>query len=251
MKPVTFGEFESRIGGVTYFPHGKFVLHRTPAKLVSFAWSKPHRIMGLAIPREGSWLVTPHVHGFVGTLIEQGEQKEPPFELEKPDLCIGADSFAISAKSLRCSGKIEHRWTFESLSTGDVVMREKLVAVQPVTLKRAETGTIGIGRELGSDEVVLASTQGVQVLDGLSDAPDRTLEFPDGWVKVGGRFTYHWTGKGTLCYFERNQLARVHGAPGGYGRIEDRLCIRHIDGPRQFAPGETIAAGELRVRMLR
>jgi len=251
VKPVSGAEFDRRITGVSYFPHGKFVLHRTPTKLVSFAWAKPYRIMGLAIPREGSWLVTPHVRGFTGELVEEGESKEPPFELKTLDKKIRDDSFTISATALRCGGKVEHCWTFESSPNNDVVMRQKLVAIEPVTLKQAETGTIGIGRELGSDEVKLESAQGVKTLSGLADAADETVVFADGQVKVGGRFAYHWTGTGTICYFKHNRTVKVRGgAPGGYGRIEDRLCVRHIEEPRKFAAGEIIAEGELRIRML-
>lgn len=250
VKPLSRDEFERRISGVSYFPHGKFVLHRTPTKLVSFAWSKPYRIMGLVIPREGSWLVTPHVRGIVGELIEDGKSKEPPFELKTLDKKIRDDSFTIFAKVLRCGGKVEHSWTFESSPNNDVVMRQKLVAIKPIILKQAEIGTIGIGRELSSDEVKLESTQGVKILGGLTDAADETTMFPDGQVTVGSRFTYHWTGTGTLCYFKRNRAARVHGgAPGGYGRIEDRLCVCCIDGPRKFMAGEIIAEGELRISM--
>jgi len=250
VKPVSVDEFDRRITGVSYFPDGKFVLHRTPMKLVSFAWSKPHRIMGLAIPREGSWLVTPHLQGFTGQLVEEGQSKEPPFDLQTLDRDIRGDSFTISAKALRCGGKVEHRWTFQSLPNEEVVMREKLVALKPITLQQAETGTMGIGRELGSDEVKLESKRGIQVVRGLSDAADRTFEFPEGMLKVGDRFIYEWNGTGTICYFKPNTVSKVGGAPGGYGQIEDRLCVRHIEKRRGFAAGETIAEGELRARML-
>jgi len=250
VTPVSRAEFERGISGVRYFPDGKFVLHRTPDKLVSFAWSKPYRIMGLAIPREGSWLVTPHVRGFVGELIEEGETREQPFDLKSLDRHIRPDSFSVSGRGLRCAGKVEHTWTFESLPNEDVVMRQKLVAIRPVTLKQAETGTIGIGRELGSNEVRLESNQRVKTVGGLSDNSNRTLTFTSGSVKVGNRFVYEWRGTGTICYFRSQEAAKVNGAPGGYGHIEDRLCVRHVERRYRFSAGETIAEGELRVRML-
>ena len=250
IAPTSQEEFERRIAGVGYFPHGKFVLHRTPEKLVSFAWSKPHRVMGLAIPREGSWLVTPHVHGFTGVVREEGKPAGQRIDIKELTKDLRDDSFAISVKALRCDAKIEHQWTFESLPGRDVVMRQKMVALKPITLAGVETGTIGVGRELGSDQVRLRSTEGIQTVSGLSETADRTFEFPDGQVAVGDRFTYNWKGTGTVCYFKHNQVARVYGAPGGYGRIEDRLAIRHVDRPTEFAAGETIAEGELRVRML-
>jgi len=122
--------------------------------------------------------------------------------------------------------------------------------VKPIVLNMAQTGTVGIGRELGSDEITLRSEQGVQTIGSLHDALDKTLDFPNGWVTVGGRFTYRWSGTGTVSYFRRDEPARVHGAPGGYGHVEDRLYVRHVEGPREFAAGETIAEGELRVLML-
>ena len=150
LEPVDSADFERRISGVSYFPHGKFLLHRTPNKLVSFAWNKPYRIMGLAIPREGSWLVTPHVRGFTGTIIEEGTDKEPPWQLEDLDFEQNDDSFVVTGRALRCQGKVTYTWTFESRPNDEIVFSQKLVAAKPVTLVRADTGTIGIGREFGS-----------------------------------------------------------------------------------------------------
>jgi hypothetical protein len=250
VRPVSADEFERRIGGVTYFPDGKFLLHRTRAKLVSFAWSKPYRVMGLAIPREGSWLVTPHVRGFVGVVLEEGADRETPMKLTRLDRESAEDSFTVSATALRCGAKVEHQWTFESPANAEVVMREKLIAAQPLRLAVAETGTVGIGRELGSAQVALRSAQGMRAVGGPRGAAEETLEFPGGWVEVGGRFAYHWAGTGTICYRRHAQPRTVHGAPGGYGHIEDELYVRHLGGPRQFAAGETIAEGELRILML-
>jgi len=250
VTPVSRNEFERRITGVSYFPHGKFLLHRTPEKLVSFAWCKPYRVMGLIIPREGSWLVTPHVRGLTGTVREQGKRGRRLFEIQKLDKQVSDDSFSVSVMALRCDGKVEHHWTFQSLSGRDVVMRETLQAIKPVVLQQAETGTIGIGRELGSDQITLKSAQGTKTIGGLGRAADETIEFPGGRVSVHGRFVYEWKGSGTACYFKRSKAARVHGAPGGYGRIEDRLTVRHIQGPHRFRAGETIAEGELRIRVL-
>jgi hypothetical protein len=250
VTPLSRDQFERRITGISYFPHGQFLLHRTPEKLVSFAWGKPYRVMGLAIPREGSWLVTPHVRGFTGIVREQGKRAEPPFDLKKLEKKTGNDSFTVALRALRCDGKVEHCWTFESPPGGDVVMREKLIAIRPVILAQVETGTIGVGRELGSDRITLRSAEGARTIGGLSDAADKTFEFPDGRLIVGDRFEYRWKGTGTLCYFNRSKVAKVYGATGGYGRIEDRVAVRHIDGPRRFAAGETIADGELRIHML-
>jgi hypothetical protein len=205
--------------------------------------------MGLAMPRNGSWLVTPHVRGFIGVLIEQGQTKEPPLDVETLDITTRSDSFAVHGKALRCGGKIRHHWTFESLPDHDVVFSERLVAVRQVTLARAETGTMGIGREFGSDEITLQS-QGIQRrFDRRAGAEDELVDFPAGRLVVDGRFTYQWSGQGTVSYRRRSRPARVRGAPGGYGQIEDQLCVRHIQHPASFSPGQVIAEGRLRVCM--
>jgi hypothetical protein len=250
VTPATRDEYERRIAGVSYFPQGKFLLHRTPDKLVSFAWSKPHRVMGLVIPREGSWLVTPHVNGFTGIVREQGRPELQIFEIKKLDRQLGDGSFTVAITALRCGGKVEHQWTFESLPGRDVVMRETLRALEPVVLEQVETGTMGIGRELGSDSITLKSAQGTRTIGGPSGGDDAVLAFPDGRVTVGDRFEYNWKGTGTVCLVRRNRAARVHGAPGGYGRIEDRLSVHHIEAPQDFETGEIIGEGELRVRVV-
>ncbi|NLS95909.1 MAG: discoidin domain-containing protein [Planctomycetaceae bacterium] len=250
VKPVSTDEFERRISGVSYFPDGKFLLHRTPNKLVSFAWSKPYRIMGLAIPREGSWLVTPNAHGFTGTILEEGTSKEPPWELEDLDFTQNDDSFIVRGRALRCQGKVRYSWTFHSLPEDEVVVSQKLVAVQPVTLARVETGTVGIGRDLGREEIRLQWDSQEQTLGGPDAGEDRLLQFTGSSLTVDERFEYEWSGQGVVCYLKRGRPARVHGAPGGYGHIEDELHVGHLDKPQAFDCGQTIAEGILRVRML-
>jgi len=250
VEPSGWEALERRISGASYFPEGKFLLHRTPEKLVSFAWSKPHRVMGLVLPREGSWLVTPHVHGLTGMLREQGKRADNRIKIEDLKMDVRKNAFTITVTALRCGGRVEHRWTLDSPPGPEATFQHKMVARQPVTLEHVETGTIGIGRELGTDQVTVHSPEGTWTLGGLADAVDKTLEFPGGRATVGRRLECAWRGTGTLCYFKRSQPARVHGAPGGYGRIEDRLAIRHVEGPQTFAPGQTIAEGTLHIRML-
>jgi hypothetical protein len=249
VEPVEADRFERRIRGVSYFRQGKFLLHRTPHKLVSFAWAKPYRVMGLAMPRDGSWLVTPHVRGFMGVLLEPGQAKEPPWDIESLDFTRRSDSFAVHGQALRCGGKIRHDWTFESLPDHDVVLSERLVAVRQVTLDRAETGTMGIGRAFGSEGITLQSQDVHRHFNGKEGTEDELVEFPGGRLVVDGRFTYQWSGLGTVSYLRRSRPARVRGAPGGYGQIEDQLSVRHIQRPRSFSPGQVIAEGELRVCM--
>lgn len=246
VKPVSGKEFEQRISGVTYYPYGKFILHRTPEKLVSFAWAKPYRVMGLAMPREGSWLVTPYKYGFIGRLVENGKTEDANIEIKHLDKNIRDNSFTISAEALRCNGKVKHTWTFESLSNNDVVMREKLIALSDIVLTTGETGTIGIGRELGVDEVILKSSQGTQTVAGPSDSEGKIFTFPDGKVNVGGRFTYQWTGTGTVCY-QKIGYIKENGAPEGYGQYQDLLYVKIDDG--EYKAGQTIAEGELRISM--
>ncbi|MBN1422507.1 MAG: hypothetical protein JXP34_27265 [Planctomycetes bacterium] len=247
VRPVEPAAFERRIAGVRYFPDGKFILHRTPEKLVSFAWSKPHRVMGLAIPRDGSWLVTPYARGFVGTVVAAGEAGEPPMELVSLVHDRGEDSFTVRAIALRCEGRVAHEWTFQSPRGSDVLMTETLTARRPVRLDRVETGTIGIGRELGRETVALEWAGGRRLAGGLTGGDDELFELEGGTLTVGGRFAYTWKGRGTVCYLKRNRPARVHGAPGGYGHLEDLLFIRHLESPRDFAAGDVIASGTLRI----
>ncbi len=247
VEPVTGLEFERRISGVSYFPEGKFLLHRTPNKLVSFAWSKPYRVMGLAMPRDGSWLITPNAQGFTGTILEEGQAKEPPWELEDIDFTRTDDSFRVEGRALRCGGKVCYTWTFESLPSDEVVFSEKLVAAAPVTLARVETGTIGIGRELGRDTICIQASGEEKCFGRPEAGGDVLCEFPDGTLTVDGRFLYTWSGQGAVCYLNRGEPAHVHGAPGGYGHVEDRLYVRHIEKSRAFDCDETIAEGILRI----
>ena len=247
VEPVRVQEFERRISGVSYFPEGKFLLHRTPNKLVSFAWSKPHRIMGLAMPRDGSWLITPNAQGFTGTILEEGQAKEPPWELQDIDFTRTDDSFRVEGKALRCGGKVSYTWSFESLPSDGVVFTEKLVATAPVTLARVETGTIGIGRELGRDTIRIQAGGDERHFSRPEAGGDVLCEFSDGCLTMDDRFSYKWSGQGTVCYLNCGQVAHVRGAPGGYGHVEDRLYVRHIEKTQAFDCDETIAEGILRV----
>ncbi|MGV8095794.1 MAG: hypothetical protein AB2L24_28415 [Mangrovibacterium sp.] len=245
VKPVSGKKFDRRISGVTYYPFGEFILHRTPDKLVSFAWAKPHRVMGLAIPREGSWLVIPYKNGFTGSLTVEGN-KDQNIEIKQLDKNIRDDSFTISAEALRCSGKVKHTWIFESLPDKDIVMHLKLTAREDIVLTSGETGTIGIGRELGSDEVILKSSHGIQAVAGPSDPEGKTFTFPDGKVNVGGRLSYQWSGTGTVCY-QKIGYIKEFGAPEGYGQYQDLLYVRIDSG--EYKAGQTIIEGDLRISM--
>ncbi len=247
VKPVDPAEFEKRISGVRYFHHGKFLLHRTPEKLVSFAWSKPYRVMGLAMPRHGSWLVTPCNRGFVGVVLEAETDKEPPLEVASLKHERSEDSFTVRAKAFRCNRKVVHEWTFQSLSGPDVLMTETLRAVCPVTLDRVDTQMMGIGRELDRDTITLRWGDTQRIVGGLTSGPDELIAVDEGRLCVDGRFTYAWTGQGTVCYLKRNRPARVHGAPGGYGHHEDLLFVRHLMRPRRFKADEVIASGTLKI----
>ena len=128
-------------------------------------------------------------------------------------------------------------------------MSEKLIAVQHVTLARAETGTMGIGRELGSDQITLHWNNQSRTLGRVDGERDELIEFPAGNLTVNGRFTYTWSGRGTVTYRKRSQPTRVHGAPGGYGHVQDELAVRHIRTRQVFSPGQVIAEGQLHVRL--
>lgn len=246
IEPVTEDEFEQQISGVTYYPDGKFILHRTIDKLVSFAWTKPYRVMGLTIPRNGSWLVTPCPYGFVGKILEERSTESDIIDIKKLEKEIRDNSFKISMKALRCGGKVEHFLTFESLPGNEVAMYQKLTALEDIVIESAETGSVGIGRELGSDTVILRSVRGVQSVAGPSDQEEELFTFYDGMVTVGDRFTYQWTGSGKVCYQKRGYKT-VHGAPEGYGHYEDILFIRSNSG--NYVAGEIIVEGELMITM--
>lgn len=249
VEPVSAAEFDRLIEGVSLFPEGKFILHRTPEKLVSFAWSKPYRIMGLVIPRDGSWLVTPHPQGLVGNLVEEGVKREPPWKLLKCEATPSRNSFTVVGEALRCRGKVRHEWRMESPADNRVIIHHKLTAVKPVTLDRLEIGTIGFGRELGSDTVTLTADERRHVLGPPTGDKNEMLTFPEGEVVVGGRLRYEWKGSGTLTYVHLGRPVRVSGAPGGYGRVEDRLCVQAAG--RRAEPGDLLMEGQAVITTLR
>lgn len=248
VQPVSRDVFEARIRGVRVYPDGKFVLHRTPDSLVSFAWSKPHRIMGLAVPREGNWLVTPNPRGFVGTLLEEGSKDEGPMRINSLDVQTGTDEFTVKMVVERCAGKVEHAWMFASRPGGVVIMSETLTAKLPVTLTQADTGTMGIGRELDRETItLLAARSRSETVGPMIDGDDVLLPFPENHLLVDKRFIYAWKGTGSVAYLKHNRPTRVSGAPGGYGHLEDLLFVRHLAKPTRFAGGEIIASGRLEV----
>lgn len=164
------------------------------------------------------------------------------------DVQTGTDEFTVKMVVERCAGKVEHAWMFASRPGGVVIMSETLTAKLPVTLTQADTGTMGIGRELDRETItLLAARSRSETVGPMIDGDDVLLPFPENHLLVDKRFIYAWKGTGSVAYLKHNRPTRVSGAPGGYGHLEDLLFVRHLAKPTRFAGGEIIASGRLEV----
>ncbi|MBN2212227.1 MAG: hypothetical protein JW709_12590 [Sedimentisphaerales bacterium] len=252
-KAVSQDEFEKRISGVRYYPDGKFILQRTPEKLVSFAWAKPYRVMGLVIPRKGgSWLVTPFEQSLTGCVIEEGVEQEPDIKVVRADKRVQNNIMNLTIVLHRCEGKVEHAITLTSDEDAKVAIEETMKALAPVTLRKVQTGYIGVGRQFLRDEVVLKSNNKSVTIAGFSDMEDRYYDFPDNTVVVDNCFIYSWSGEGTVKYRKYNRVFSGSGKnAGAYGRVDDRIYVEHIDRLTDYQTGDTIAQGQLRLTLCR
>ncbi len=234
---------EPRRQGVRRLESAKIILNRTPSAIHTFSWGA--KIMGQCVPFRLDRIVSPHDRSGVGVIRLAGQEKPLPVALVDARVTNSDDAFTAELEVDHGAGAVRAHLHYCSHPDGRWTMREKLVAMQDVTLEEVATGLVGIlnnerwiyesGRRqvrIGDQRTTVTSCAGT-VLTG-----DDIRE-----VDIDG-----------VLHIRSERPLRVRyqaAAKPARSRVTDELTLNHLSGPRSWPAGETISEFEVQVTSTR
>ncbi len=207
--PASETELDQRVSGVTYLRYAQAVLHRTPTKFASFTWG-PQRL-GLALPRDGSWVVWPHFASYLGT-IEGQLPSHKGVQVVDVRHRLAEDGFIVAGR-LKRSGGVTQDFAFASLKKDVTVYIERIRSDKSDGIVSRETGIIGHTYPLNANERVLTGRHGSTRVIGLGGGDD-VMEMRTDWLNLAGRVGYV-----VRRSKDRANVVRYHGQERGTGRV--------------------------------
>ncbi|WP_261131557.1 hypothetical protein [Bacillus sp. Marseille-Q3570] len=234
-EPVDDSEFKELKTGVYSYPHGCFVIHRTPDTFTSFSWR--NNVMFLNLPKDGLWNVTPLFNSYTGLIRFKGSKEnrgllneEVIRRTNKHSLKEYPDGFAVSATIDRGDGTVEQKVAVVSLPDGHSVYMEKMIFKESCDLEEAYTGVIGIRNENYKEMPHLAPGERTIYLAGeqytfkgfIGSEPNQEVSF--GKVEslnVDNKIGYLLKGTNGVIYKNQHQYSKWKG-------IEDLLILNDI-----------------------
>jgi len=209
-EPMAADAFEQQIQGVTHLARARAVLHRRPGKFASFTWAQKR--MALALPRNGSRILWPHFASYLGYV--NGE--DPSYRrarLERVDVRTHSDGFSVSGTLLRCGEKLHHDFFFASPPGDYTVYIERLRPRRGFTLRRRETGVIGLEYAPGRNTSALHGAFGKRITRGYGGKSE-THALESAWLNIEDRVGYV-----VISSDGRPNIMRHHDTNAGSGRV--------------------------------
>lgn len=209
-EPVSVEEIDRLASGTRHLVAGKAVIHRTPSKLVSFAWAQKR--MAVAVPRDGTWVVWPHFASYLG-MIDGQDSSSRNAELKSIHVDAKPDQFRASGTLLRCKGRLAQDFFFASPPGDCTVYVERLEAKDGLRPVSRETGVIGLEYPVDSNHRVLHGPWGAMRTTGYGgQATVHTLT--GNWVNIDNRVGYV-----ILRSDKQTNIIRYHDESQGFGRV--------------------------------
>lgn len=210
--PVSGAEFDRAATGVRSLPSAGAILHRTPTKFASFAWS--HQRLALALPRDGNWVLWPHLASALGLL-----NGEPPAQqhadLAKFRVQPETDGFRVQGTLRRCRGRVTQDFCFVSPPGDYTVYVERLRVRSGFRLTARETGIVGLAYELGANTRLLQGQFGTHTAVGYGGQP-QLHQWSTDWLNIGDRVGYV-----VRRPDDTPNLVRYHDEAQGTGRVPE------------------------------
>ena len=233
-KPVTRDEFLRRQSGTRVYDIGGFVVHRTPAKHVSFAWV--NGAMGLVYASDDTWFTSPSQRGMVGSIVCRGVRDTRPKVLAR-HVVKREDGFALAARIARCEGKVEQAIAVFSLAGAPVLYLERLVARKGVEVSEVATGTAPILNEdapgIAPNRRIVTHAGGGKTIVGLSESPARLIRWKTRWANIDGKLGVV-SSTGAMAYRDQNSYRR--------SRLEEELIANHRSAIGSVVAGQEFGA---------
>lgn len=209
-EPITAAEFDRLATGTRQLAAGKTVVHRTPGKFASFTWAQKR--MGLALPRDGTWVIWPHFASYLG-IFDGRDSSYRNARLEDIHMDVQSDGFRVSGALLRCNGKLVQDFCYASPPGDYTVYIERLQAERDFLPKSRETGVIGLEYPLGSNRRVLYGPWGALKTKGYGGQA-KIHNLHGDWLNIDNQIGYV-----VLRTDGRPNVIRYHDESQGSGRV--------------------------------
>jgi len=209
-RPISEMEFDRRASGVFHLESGDAILHRTATKFASFSWG-PKR-MGLALPRDGNWVVWPHFASYLG-IVDGQDPSAKNAKLTRLKSDVGEDRFTVAGTLQRCRGRLVHDFAFASLPEDVTVYVERLTPGEGFSYSTRETGVIGHEYALGATTRRLYGRFGEMEVVALGGRAE-VHELETDWLNLGDQVGYV-----VRRVPDGENVMRYHDLSQGVGRV--------------------------------
>ena len=186
VQPMTAETFDRIHKGVTLLKNACAVIHRTPGKLVSFAWGRKR--MALALPRDGNWVIWPHFASYLG-LVNGKDASSRNVSIEDVNIVTGTDLFRVEGVLVRAGRTICQDFCVLSPPDDRMIYLERFRVEGKSPLRVRETGVIGLDYPLGRNTRILHGAFGR--LEAQGTGGTRKVHILDtDWLNIDGRVGY-------------------------------------------------------------
>ncbi|KGX84563.1 hypothetical protein [Pontibacillus marinus] len=244
--PTPQSDLLQKLSGTYSYPHGNFIIHRTPETFTSFSWR--NNVMLLNLPKQGNWNITPIFNSYTGVMkfesskgIKGLTNEEFIRGMEMNHLQKFDEGFATTGTITRGDDEIQQQLSVISLPNGHSVYTEKITALKECEIKEAYTGNLGVRNENYKAIPHLAPGERSVYL------PDKNHSFK-GFIGKEDNQEFHWgpqeflnldhkigfiiNGSNGVKYINRHQYARWKG-------IEDFLILNDL-GNLSLSEGDSL-----------
>jgi hypothetical protein len=247
-EPSDPQEMVERLSGVYHYSYGNTVVHRTNRTFTSFTYR--NNVMGLTLPEQGLWNVTPLYSSYVGTMRIKDHSANPAISNEtmvrsvsRSNITAYENGFGASVSIERGDGHVRQDVAFIALPDGASVYVEQLHAMKACAVAEAATGLIGIRNENYAAMPHLAPGQRtLYTADGSADAfagfygrePNFEKSYaPTRYVNIDHKIGYILFGSRGIRYINKHEYPKWKG-------VEDILILNDM-GDMELTEGQTLS----------
>lgn len=243
--PTEPDQYQSKVNGVHYYPHGGLITHRTDNTFSSFSWRS--HVMALTLPQDSMWSVTPLYTSYTGDVEFAGvtpssaSNESVAIDTVSQNVQQFEDGFGVTVEIARgANGQLMQRVGFVSLPDGRSVYAEHIGIMEPCHVARLSTGVIGIRNErysalprLASGHKSLITPDGTRQYPGFyGKEPNKKERFePGAYVNVNNDIGYVTFGSAGMVYLNQHEYPKWKG-------VEDVLTLNERTQLRFDAPTE-------------
>lgn len=247
-EPTAYDEFYRNIKGVYYYPYGNSIIYRTENTVAGFSWRS--NVMGLSIPQNGLWTITPITSSYIG-VIELTEKKG--FRALSNETMVRnvvdekilpkENGFAVTSRIVRGEKQLIQDVSFTALPDGKTIYIEQILAIEDCEVRKIQTGLVGVRNEKYSNLPEVAKGYRTLYLEGgrqktfygyYGKDPDIIEIWNDvNYINIDNEIGYVCINSKGMKYINRHQYPKWKG-------VEEELILNNYDNSVCLKQGETL-----------